>query len=138
MLLQSPKTFMILGAPLSSHIQHLTFTNNIISSPPGVAITGTGPKSPCGFKGLTNLERLNSCIASLHFEANVLIGGSNGWPHGNFFPRDPKDVKFLNHNGGKDGDYHLSPTSPYKHAGTDGKDLGADVDGVEKATAGVL
>jgi hypothetical protein len=28
------------------------------------------------------------------------------------------------------GDYHVSPTSQYKHAGNDGKDPGADVDAI--------
>ena len=34
-------------------------------------------------------------------------------------------------------DYHLSPTSPGYQAATDGKDVGADIDAVNAATAGV-
>jgi hypothetical protein len=138
MLLEDPKLFMLVGAPEGTPIRNLTFTNNIISVPAGLAVNGTGPKAPCGFKGATNLARLNNCIAPYKFDANALIGGSGAWPGRNLFPRDPKEMKFLNHNGGKGGDYRLSPTSPHKHAGTDGKDPGADVELVEKATAGVV
>jgi hypothetical protein len=34
-------------------------------------------------------------------------------------------------------DYHLASSSPYRNAGTDGKDIGADIDGVLAATRGV-
>jgi hypothetical protein len=46
-------------------------------------------------------------------------------------------VRFVNYNGGNGGDYHLQPSSPYKHKGTDGRDLGADMDAITAATAGV-
>lgn len=35
------------------------------------------------------------------------------------------------------GDYHLAATSPFQDLGTDGKDLGADIDAVNTATQGV-
>ena len=35
-------------------------------------------------------------------------------------------------------DFHLQATSPYKNAGTDGKDLGADIAGIDAATADVI
>ncbi len=137
MLLTSPRMFMILGAPLGSHIQNLTFTNNIVSSPSASAITGNGPKTPCGFQGKTAGERLNSCIAPLRFESNALVGTNDSWPRGNFFPQDFKKMKFSSSNSGNDGDYRLSPDSPHKNRGTDGKDLGADIDAVTRLTASV-
>src|SRR5207237_1067392 len=42
------------------------------------------------------------------------------------------DVGFANLAG---GDYHLAAGSPYKHAGTDGKDIGANIDALGTATA---
>jgi hypothetical protein len=45
---------------------------------------------------------------------------------------------FVNFNNGNGGDYHLAARSPYKNAGTDGKDLGADVDAVLQYTNGVM
>lgn len=137
MLLTSPRMFMVLGAPQGSHIQNLTFTNNIVSSPSGLAITGTGAKAPCGFQGNTARERLGSCVAPLHFESNVIIGTNDSWPKGNLTPRDPKEIKFLDDQGGNGGNYRLSPHSPHKRGSADGRDVGADIDAVTKLTAGV-
>jgi hypothetical protein len=137
MLLTSPRMFMVLGAPLGSPIQNLTFTNNIVSSPPGLAITGTGAKAPCGFQGNAARERLKSCVAPLRFEGNALVGTNDNWPRGNFFPQDLKSVKFLSYDAGSDRDYRLSPQSPHKNRGTDGKDLGADIDAITRLTSNV-
>jgi hypothetical protein len=59
---------------------------------------------------------------------NADIGGSTtGYPTGNYFPKDITAVGFVNYAG---GDYHLTPASPYKRLGSDGKDLGADIDSI--------
>jgi hypothetical protein len=59
---------------------------------------------------------------------NADIGGSaNGYPAGNYFPSNITSVGFVDYAG---GDYHLSSSSPYKNLGTDGKDLGADIDSI--------
>ena len=137
MLMTSPRMFMVLGAPLGSHIQNLTFTNNIVSSPGGLAITGTGAKAPCGFQGNTARERFESCAAPFRFEGNALVGSDDNWPRGNFSPRDLKKMKFLSYDSGSDADYRLAPDSPHKKRGTDGKDLGADIDAVAKLIANV-
>jgi hypothetical protein len=134
MLLESPRLLMLLGAPVDAPIHNLKFTNNIVSAPPGLAINGIGPNAPCGFRGSTNLTKLASCIAPYTFTANALIGAASTWPTGNHFPRTPQDVKFVNYSNGKSGDYHLSLASPQKRASTDGKDLGADIDAVDRST----
>ena len=36
------------------------------------------------------------------------------------------------------GNYRLGPASPFKNAGTDGKDPGAAIDALEAATAGAV
>ena len=74
--------------------------------------------------------------AAVSRNANALIGADHDWPQGNLFPRDIKEVKFVNHNRGNGGDYHLSAASPVKRSGNDAKDLGADVDRIEQETAG--
>jgi hypothetical protein len=67
---------------------------------------------------------------------NVLAGGlASSYPEGNYFPPTMMDVGFVNLSG---GDYHLSLTSPYRGAGSDGKDLGANIDLINTGTAGVL
>jgi hypothetical protein len=63
--------------------------------------------------------------------ANVIAGGSaSRYPPGNFFPPVPEWMADLP--GHATGDYRLKDGSPYKNAGLDGKDLGADIDTLEK------
>ena len=137
MLLQTPKRFMLIGAPEGKPLERVIFTNNIVSTPREQSINGTGPNAPCGFRGTTPKDRMENCFAALRFEKNALIGAAETWPKNNFFPRDAKEVGFVRNNDLSQGDYHLAPTSRHKRAGTDGKDLGADIDAVEKATQGV-
>jgi hypothetical protein len=70
------------------------------------------------------------------FERNVLIGPDNRavYPANNSFPATIAAVGFANVPA---GNYRLSAGSPYKKAGSDGRDPGADIDAVERATQGV-
>jgi len=101
------------------------FTNNILL------------KGSYGFFG-SGAGEGNPCLAAYYeegwtFDKNVIIGGhSNRYPQGNWFPPDITSVGFID-----DGNYRLAPDSPFKNAGTDGKDIGADIDAIEAATAGV-
>jgi hypothetical protein len=113
MLMTAPRIFMILGAPVGSHIQNLTFTNNVVSAPSGLAVTGTGAAAPCGFTGGTNVERLNSCMSSYHFTANALIGATTAWPSGNTYPYSTTELV----------------SSP---------NIGANVNAVQRAISGAL
>jgi hypothetical protein len=51
-----------------------------------------------------------------------------------FFANDWKAVHFVDYRNGAGGDYHLSSSSRYRNAGSDGKDIGADIDAVTEAT----
>jgi hypothetical protein len=66
--------------------------------------------------------------------ANALCGsgGETCFPSGTGFTG-----MFVNYNSGYKGDYHLQSSSPYRNAGTDGRNIGADVDTVIAKTAGV-
>jgi hypothetical protein len=57
---------------------------------------------------------------------NVLAGGpASSYPAGNFFPTTTVwESGFVNYAA---GDYRLSASSPYRNAGTDGTDLGANI-----------
>jgi hypothetical protein len=46
-------------------------------------------------------------------------------------------VQFVNYNNANGGNYKLLTTSPYHNAGSDGKDLGADIAAVSSHIAGV-
>ena len=44
-------------------------------------------------------------------------------------------VGFVNFGNGDGGDYRLTPSSPFYKAGSDGKDLGTDVDAINAAVS---
>jgi hypothetical protein len=70
------------------------------------------------------------------FRRNVLQGGDPAnYPPDNFFPATMADVQFVDQAA---GNYRLMPTSPYHNAGTDGRDVGVDMDALETATGAVI
>jgi PKD repeat protein len=74
---------------------------------------------------------LNAYFPGYLFAKNILAGGSaSAYPAGNYFPATLDAVGFIDRLA---GNYHLSTTSLYRNAGTDGKDIGADMDAIEQA-----
>jgi hypothetical protein len=118
-------------------ISGLVFTNNILIAGPNPILT-TGGATNCAIHDIP-LETFNTCFSSYTFSNNVLIATSSAlkWPAGNFFPANPQAVGFVNYNGANGGNYRLLQSSKYEQAGTDGKNLGADIDLIDSATAGV-
>ena len=103
-----------------------TFTNNIAPEHQGVTGSGTA----------VGLDTLNTFFPGFVFRRNVQPGGvAADYPSDNFFPASLDAVGFVDRAG---GDYGLLASSPYRNAGTDGKDIGADFAAVTAATAGVL
>ena len=99
------------------------FTNNIVAHGSyGVFGGGQG-------EGKVALDYY---LTSYAFDHDAIFGGGNStaYPTGNFFPASQADVGFAT-------DWSLTSASPYKNAGSDGKDLGADIAGVLAATKGV-
>ena len=103
------------------------FTNNIAPhNLYGVIGTNHGPGN----------DSLNVYFPVREFRRNVIPGASpTSYPGDNFYPAGIGDVGFTNLSG---GNYRLSGSSPYKNAGTDGKDVGADIPAVERATCGAV
>jgi hypothetical protein len=67
---------------------------------------------------------------------NVIAGASSVvYPAGNYFPNSIYDARFVN---AFAGNYALASDSPYRAAGTDGKDLGVDFAALATATASVV
>jgi hypothetical protein len=80
----------------------------------GIIGTGTGVGS----------RTLSAYFPDAVVRRNVIAGGQAAlYPEDNFFPASLAQVGFMDL---ARGDYRLSPNSPYRRAGTDGKDLGAD------------
>src|SRR5262245_29080938 len=89
----------------------------------------------------SNMSPGNSSIAAYLpasvVTANVLAGGlAKNYPAGNFFPTVAAWIAgFVDYAG---ADYHLNASSPFIAGGTDGADLGANVDAVLTQTANAL
>ena len=117
-----PVSFAEQGLPYLGFV----FSNNIVPHGAGFAASGKS----------TGFPTLEAFFPDSVFTGNVLVAGpSYLFPKGNFFPNDWKRVGFVDLAG---GNYRLSPKSPYKNKGRDGRDIGADIDAIEKATAGVV
>jgi hypothetical protein len=122
-------------------MRNFVFTNNILSTGTyPVWSTGGGPENCAYFD--KPIRTLNACFSPLEFAGNLLIGNtaaypSGAWPSKNFLSPTANAVQFTNYNGGIGGIYGLQASSPFKGKGTDGKDLGADVDAINSAIAGV-
>jgi len=78
--------------------------------------------------------------ANQHFNKNVLIGGNSSkytnynTTSQNYFPADIDAVKFVYTSGPVDYHaYELSPESPFYQAGTDGKDIGVNMNALDSA-----
>jgi len=116
-------------------------TNSILgSSGYTIASAGGGP-TDCAHSDVP-LTALDVCFASYSFNNNAIIGSSlaskpSAWPTGNHFPASVAAIQFTNFSSANGGNYQLLPSSPYVNAGSDGKDLGADISALQAAIAGV-
>lgn len=125
----------------SGPINNFIFTNSIVTAGADpVWSTGGGPAN-CAFHDDPRTT-FQSCFVSSTIAANAILDpppayGPGNWPANNYFPKSTRAIKFADYNSGNGGDYRLLPSSPYKDKATDGKDLGADVDAIQAATAGV-
>jgi len=145
-----PRVALNIGADRNKmQPSNFTFTNSILSATAREVTSTGGGERNCAF-GADRIGPegvLKNCFSSVTFSHNAIINPNKQWPRENSFPKNENAVGFVNYNHGKDGDYHLckdnglSPScakaSPYAHAGTDGRDLGADIDAVEAAVKGV-
>lgn len=130
-------------------LTNFTLTNSVFSvgdRRPPVASAGGGPES-CASKnqGLGSEAVLQACFDPYKFDRNLIISGRGSFPKGNIVVgsaqaagiRDLKDVVAkdprLCHAKGPG----CAKASPGAGAAADGSDLGADIDAVEAAIAGV-
>jgi len=154
------RLFQLLSAPDAVTIDHNTafeYDNSFIDADGApstnfVYRNNITPNSMYGISGSNSgagLPSLTSFFPGYVFRNNVIENVSEGgmtpayYPPGNFFPATWSPVMFTNQIG---GDYRLcrgagNPLSscvgpsPYINAGSDGKDIGADIVGLDAATA---
>ena len=114
------------------------FTNNLVMTG-RYPVWNAGGNTSCAVKDVPVISIAN-CFATNIFSNNGLITPPpafppSTWPANNMFPQTIDDVGFVNYNNGNGGNYQLQPNSPCKNMGTDGKDLGADIAGLNAAMA---
>ena len=102
-------------------------------------VWSTGGQSNCANPDIPIIS-MNACFTNYTFSHNAIIGtsyASTKWPVGNSFPSAASAVQFTSFNSGNGGRYQLLSSSPFAGAASDGKDLGADLNAIQAATAGV-
>jgi hypothetical protein len=133
------RLFIIGGSvATSSRMKNFIFTNSIVNAGTyPVWSTGGGPAN-CAFHN-SPVITFDACFSNYTFASNAIINSppTAKWPAKNFLPGSAASVRFVNYKDGNGGDYHLQSSSPYKGRGTDNKDLGADINALEAAIAGV-
>jgi Putative Ig domain len=137
-----PGVILNLGDDLSMNrpMQNFVYTNNLVNAgPTPIRTTGGGPAN-CAYESTPRIV-LPRCFQTYMFARNAIINTPSNfpaskYPMGNFFPASAAAIHFVNFASGIGGDYHLQNSSPYKNAGTDGKDLGADIDAINSAISG--
>jgi hypothetical protein len=136
-----PHAFLNVGALKSVPMNDFTFINSVlVSGEYPMLSTGSYGSNDCAHWA-TLSQIVSRCFAQYEFTHNAFLDvpvafPPSAWPAGNYFYSVP-GFQFVNFNGGNGGNYHLLPGSPGKGAATDGSDLGANIDGIQSATAGI-
>jgi hypothetical protein len=137
-------------------VQGLVIDHNTALGNHTIVVVGAGSPSP-NINFINNLQlygtygifgdakgsgnpAINYYFPDSTFTQNVFIAPPAGHsklypPTGYFWPATVSEVGFVDYHDGVGGDYRLSSASPYKNLGTDGKDIGADIDALMAATA---
>jgi hypothetical protein len=129
-------------------LANFTLTNSVFSvgdkRPIGSA--GGGPESCAGKnQGLGGEAIVEACFDPYKFEKNIIISGIGSFPKGNIVVGSPEAAGLRDFKGTISKDPRLchakgsgcSKVSPGAGAASDGRDLGADIDAIEAAIAGV-
>ncbi len=130
-------------------LTNFTLTNSVFSvgdRRPPVASAGGGPES-CASKtqSLGAEAVLQACFDPYKFDKNLIISGRGSFPKGNIVVGSPEAAGVRDLKNGVSKDPKLchekgpgcTKVSPGAGAASDGRDLGADINAVEAAIAGV-
>ena len=131
---------MIGGPPGDPKMSEFSITNSIFSTGAKSVVSTGGPadRNCSGMVGGKSAEMLlRDCFSPYTFDHNVIIGSTKDWTKDNKVVKSVADVGLSDSKESMQGNYRLLGNSRFKRAGTDQKDLGADVDAIEKATMGV-
>jgi hypothetical protein len=125
----SDGSLILVGDPTTPKWSGLLFKDNVIDY------------RGCGISGSGAINHANNALANQFTGFDVTNNGimrtggaASNWPGTQLWATSWAS-QLLNFNSGRDGNYRVASGTTWKNAGGDGKDLGADVDGVEAATA---
>jgi hypothetical protein len=138
-----PAAHMIITSNLNTNapMYGLVFTNNVIVTGRYPVWDASGGTNNCAQTDVP-VTVIDQCYTTNTFSHNALVATPSAfppstWPADNMFPANVSDVEFVDFNNGNGGNYELQSSSPYKNKGTDGKDLGADIVGLNSALANI-
>jgi hypothetical protein len=140
---------MVTGSVKPSPMTNVDLTNNIlVVGKYQITSTGAGTNKNCDYQLAVPVNVFNSCWNTYTVLDNVIVGGSNNWGPDQTFTT-LSDIGFVSYNTGNGGNYQLcegvnnpastcNAASPYLTTPTtDGKPVGADIEGLNLALAGV-
>jgi IPT/TIG domain len=122
-------SLILVGDPVTPKWSGFVFKDNVIDY------------RGCGISGSGAIDNANNALAN-QFTGFVVTnngimrtgGAASNWPTGQVWATSWAS-QLLNFNSGRDGNYRVANGTTWKNAASDGKDLGADVDRCEAATA---
>jgi hypothetical protein len=118
------------AAPLP--MTRFLFNNNLLAHN-DFGVMGDSAQPGLGDPNHPGIGALDMYFPGYDFRRNLVAGANPArYPANNFYPASIDDALFVNRAG---GNYRLASNSPYKNAGTDGRDVGADIDALEAALA---
>jgi hypothetical protein len=139
------RALAIFGADGSGQMHDWTLQDNLWHYGNfGVGPMGSGrgcdARSGWGSNDLRGI--LSACINNWKADHNAVFDWQGGsWPGGNIFLKNSGQVKFLDYRDGNSefnpANYTLQPSSPLHNAGSDGRDVGADITTLLVKIAGV-
>jgi hypothetical protein len=132
---------LTVGGPGNVTMPGILLENSILATAKyPIWSTGAYGTSDCAHYDIP-VKTVSLCFSGYTFSPNAFLDSppaypSSSWPTDNYF-YSSTDIGFVNYSKGNGGDYHLLPSSPAKGMASDGLDLGANVDEVMSAIAGV-
>ncbi len=141
-----PTALFIIGVDVDREkIFNFNFTNNLVGVGDNDFFSAGGGPRNCAFQPKIQGPEgvLKSCFSSFNVTHNAFIGSAGGWPKGNFTPKNSAAAQMRDFREGNGGDYRLCEAkdsanckkeSPFRSGGTDGKDLGADIEAIQVRT----
>jgi hypothetical protein len=127
----------------------ISITNSIFEAgEQQMASAGGGPENCVSAKEKEPAGILNLCFANPVFAHNLILGGRGTWPDHNILVKDAGAAGLWKRQTQAGAEYRICrekgeagscpKASPAVRSGSDGKNIGADLDEIDKATAGVI